>query len=63
MSTHGLTKKKKKFKIQHGWHMWHMADMKKFQLFVLKYTKKKFFFFKKKTKLTWGSVGLSYPEK
>ena len=41
----------------HGWHE------KNSKLFVLKYTKKKKIFFKKKTKLTWGSVGLSYPEK
>ena len=53
MSTHGLTKKNLKL---------NMADTCDTWLFVLKYTQKNFFF-KKKTKLTWGSVGLSYPEK
>ena len=43
--------------------MWHMVDMKKIsKLFVLKYTKK-IFFFLKKTTLAWGSVRQSYPEK
>ena len=54
--------KKKKFKIQHGWHM--LKNFKVIWVEVQLQKKKIFFFFlKKKTKLTWLEPKVGIPEK